>query len=243
MGFLQNMFGETKKSTIILGILLIIVVILAGVAYFFFYSKDVSYDDLDFAADDTPALQVQQDTQPNQLPSSPPSIETISAPSSQNLIDNTNLESATSPIEATSPIVAQNPIADNPLSSNTSANTINQLKYTIKPIDKNISVCDTMLNGKWITPQICNKTLVDSVENLINTNKELIAIEVSGIVDNNPYAGPSSELKQEGLASFRAREAIRIITKRFSNVAVFEGLSIQTPNKRGFQVKAYYLQN
>ena len=91
-------------------------------------------------------------------------------------------------------------------------------------------------------PNSCSDDVISAIKKLITSNNEVIAIEVSVIVDNNPYAGPSAELKQEGLASFRAREAIGVITRNFSSIAVFEGLSIQSPNKRVFAVKAYYLQ-
>ena len=100
-----------------------------------------------------------------------------------------------------------------------------------------------MRNGRWSMPNACKDEVLSAIKTLISTNSEIIAIEVSGVVDSSPYSGPSAELKQEGLASFRAREAIGVITRGFSNIAVFEGLSIQAPNKRGFEVKAYYLQN
>lgn len=123
-----------------------------------------------------------------------------------------------------------------------SQSSISSLKYTIKPNDADIFSCVNMQNGKWNMPKNCNSEIINAVQRLIDNNAELIALEVSGIVDNSPYAGPSAELKQEGLASFRAREGILAIMRGFSNVAAFEGPSMQSPNKRGFQVKAYYLQ-
>ena len=90
-------------------------------------------------------------------------------------------------------------------------------------------------------PKKCEEDILNAVQRLIDANNELIAIEVSGIVDGNPYSGPSAELKQEGLASFRAREGIISIMRGYSNVAAFEGPSQQVRGKRGFQVKAYYL--
>lgn len=125
---------------------------------------------------------------------------------------------------------------------NTKDNVITQLTYSIKPLDTNVASCSSMSNGKWNMIKSCENNMLSSIHQLINTNKEIVALEVSGVVDSNPYAGPSAELKQEGLASFRAREAIKAITSEFSNIAVFEGLSMQIPNKRGFEVKAYYLQ-
>lgn len=247
--------SENKKTTFVLGAVLVVIIVLALVTYIFFYNDDTAYDDLDFALNDASAFQnlgnganapiVEESITPP-----PPAIESANvenvntnviaqntAPaieSSANNID-TISSAQTMPAQTTPAQVLEPSVATKP-------STISQLQYTIKPLNKNITNCHTMRNGKWVMPESCGKDIVESVQNLIDTNKELIALEVIGIVDNNPYAGPSAELKQEGLASFRAREAIRLITRNFSSIAVFEGLSVQAPNKRGFEIKAYYLQ-
>lgn len=251
--------SENKKTTFVLGAVLVVIIVLALVTYIFFYNDDTAYDDLDFALNDASAFQnlgneaniprIEESITPP-----PPAIESANvenantnviaqntAPiieSSANNIDtipSAQTTAQTMPAQATPEQVLGPSVATKP-------STVSQLQYTIKPLNKNITNCHTMRNGKWVMPESCGKDIVESVQNLIDTNKELIALEVIGIVDNNPYAGPSAELKQEGLASFRAREAIRLITRNFSSIAVFEGLSIQAPNKRGFEIKAYYLQ-
>lgn len=247
--------SENKKTTFVLGAVLVVIIVLALVTYIFFYNDDTAYDDLDFALNDASAFQnLGNETNASRVEESitppPPAIESANvenvntnvtaqntAPvieSSANNID-TISSAQTMPTQTTPAQVLEPSVA-------TKSSTVSQLQYTIKPLNKNITNCHAMRNGKWVMPESCGKDIVESVQNLIDTNKELIALEVIGIVDNNPYAGPSAELKQEGLASFRAREAIRLITRNFSSIAVFEGLSIQAPNKRGFEIKAYYLQ-
>lgn len=248
--------SENKKTTFVLGAVLVVIIVLALVTYIFFYNDDTAYDDLDFALNDASAFQnLGNGTNAPRVEESitPPAIESANvenvntnviaqntAPaieSSANNIDTISSASSaqTMPAQTTPAQVLEPSVATKP-------STVSQLQYTIKPLNKNITNCHTMRNGKWVMPESCGKDIVESVQNLIDANKELIALEVIGIVDNNPYAGPSAELKQEGLASFRAREAIRLITRNFSSIAVFEGLSVQAPNKRGFEIKAYYLQ-
>lgn len=213
-----------KKATLALGAVILTVVVLAVVTYIFFYNSEPVYDN---SAVDEIALPVQAPV----AESSTPSVEIMP--------DSAIVDSA--PI---TPIIADSTPAVEflPDSAVKKPSTITSLKYTIKPNDMDIFSCTNFKNGKWAMPKNCAVDIVSAVERLISNNAELIAIEVSGIVDNNPYSGPSAELKQEGLASFRAREGIIAIMRNFSNVAAFEGPSMQMPNKRGFQVKAYYLQ-
>lgn len=114
------------------------------------------------------------------------------------------------------------------------------LNYMIKPQETLVSECGIMPVGKWNLNKKCQQTLIEGLKHALE-DKKVVAIEVSGIVDTRPYGGSSPELKQEGLASFRAKEAILFVRKNMPNVAVFEGLSQQVPNKRGFVVKAYYV--
>lgn len=114
------------------------------------------------------------------------------------------------------------------------------LTLNIKPQETLVSECGIMPVGKWNLNKKCQQTLIEGLKHALE-DKKVVAIEVSGIVDTRPYGGSSPELKQEGLASFRAKEAILFVRKNMPNVAVFEGLSQQVPNKRGFVVKAYYV--
>lgn len=64
--------------------------------------------------------------------------------------------------------------------------------------------------------------------------------EIRGVVDTNPYAGLSPELKQEGLAGYRAKEGARLIEKDLPKESIlFQGFSTQKTQKRGFEVYGY----
>lgn len=215
-----NENNDNKKAVMVLGLIIVMVVILALVTYLFFYNDSQAYNNDDIDAISIPQVQTTQEPQITES-------QTIEVAESQGT-QGANVEQI---------------LPDSAMEVETaSAPSISSLKYTIKPNDMDIFSCVNMRNGKWAMPNQCSSEIVNAVQRLIDNNAELIALEVSGIVDNNPYAGPSAELKQEGLASFRAREAIITIMRNFSNVAAFEGPSMQMPNKRGFQVKAYYLQ-
>ncbi|MCI6217744.1 MAG: hypothetical protein MR629_04275 [Helicobacter sp.] len=114
------------------------------------------------------------------------------------------------------------------------------LGYIIKPKEELVSECSNLLLGKWEVSQICEQNLRRELRKVLD-DKRVVAVEIAGVVDTRPYRGAHAELKQEGLASFRAKEAILLATKIAPNIAVFEGLSQQLPNKRGFLVKAYYV--
>lgn len=214
-----------KKATLALGAVILTVVVLAVVTYMFFYSNEPSYDNSEV---DEIALPTQ--IEPTQIE---PTINAESSTPSVEIMPDSAMTETTpiAPInaESSAPAVAK-------------PSSITSLKYTIKPNDMDIFSCTNFKNGRWDMPKNCAGEIVSAVQRLIDNNAELIALEVSGIVDNNPYSGPSAELKQEGLASFRAREGIIAILRNFTNVAAFEGPSMQMNGKRGFQVKAYYLQ-
>lgn len=121
-------------------------------------------------------------------------------------------------------------------------NTMTKLRYSIKPKRQIITECFSMEIGKWEIPQSCLLSIATKVDSELQNDKRVVAFEVQGIVDTNPYRGLSPELKQEGLASFRAWEAIRSITSKIPNAVVFEGPSLQLENKRGYSIKAYFVE-
>lgn len=121
-------------------------------------------------------------------------------------------------------------------------NTMTKLRYSIKPKRQIITECFSMEIGKWEIPQSCLLSIATKVDSELQNDKHVVAFEVQGIVDTNPYRGLSPELKQEGLASFRAWEAIRSITSKIPNAVVFEGPSLQLENKRGYSIKAYFVE-
>ena len=241
---------DNKKATLVLGLIALMVIILGIVTYLFFYNQQsVAYENeapMDFTqpniapapavdSGDVSAMDsISADSQPvaEATPSAPvvdSTPEPIAQPAPQPVAQPTP---APAPQAKPAPVATTAPKAKS---------TIASLKYTIKPNNADIYECVNMRNGRWIMPKKCEEDILNAVQRLIDANNELIAIEVSGIVDGNPYSGPSAELKQEGLASFRAREGIISIMRGYSNVAAFEGPSQQVRGKRGFQVKAYYL--
>lgn len=247
---------DNKKATLVLGLIAIMVIILGIVTYLFFYNQQgVAYENeapMDFAQ---PAIAPAVDSGDS---SAMDSLSTDSQPIAEATPSAPVVDSTPEPVAQPAPTPAPEPIAQPapaPVAQPTPApqakpiattapkakSTIASLKYTIKPNNADIYECVNMRNGRWIMPKKCEEDILNAVQRLIDANNELIAIEVSGIVDGNPYSGPSAELKQEGLASFRAREGIISIMRGYSNVAAFEGPSQQVRGKRGFQVKAYYL--
>lgn len=118
-----------------------------------------------------------------------------------------------------------------------------KLRYSIKPKDKIVAHCVNMKIGRYTMPKNCSESLQNGIKEIIKQDNTIVAFEISGIVDTRPYAGLSPELKQEGLASFRAKEAIMIATHQMPSVAAFEGLSQQRANQRGFVVRAFYVEN
>ena len=93
-----------------------------------------------------------------------------------------------------------------------------KLRYSIKPKDKIVARCVNMKIGRWGMPKNCTEELTSGIVAMARADNKIVAFEISGVVDNLPYAGLSPELKQEGLASFRAREAIYIVSKRIGQI-------------------------
>lgn len=120
--------------------------------------------------------------------------------------------------------------------------TTTQLRYSIKPKKQIIAECFSMQIGKWEIPQGCLLSLATKISKELENDKKVVAFEVQGIVDSNPYKGLSPELKQEGLASFRAWNAIQEINKKLPNATAFEGPSLQSKDKRGYRIKAYFVE-
>lgn len=271
MEFFNKLGKSNKNALLVLGLIVFMILCLGLVTYLFFYNNNeqASYGDATQATGNTTQA-IETTTQSSSAPQAPQEVAQSNTTSSQEqpqapqetaqsntASSNTtsqeqpkniaatestdkNASSASANVKSDSSSNAKN--ATN-AKSNTKSNTITALKYAIVPNNIDIFECNTMMNGKWDMPKKCKDSALKAIQKLIDDNNELIALEVNGIVDSNPYAGPSAELKQEGLASFRAREAIGSIIRAYSNVAVFEGISMQQNNKRGFQIKAYYLKN
>lgn len=233
---------DNKKATLVLGLITLMVIILGFVTYLFFYNQQgVAYENEAPMEFEQPMAMT-----PSTVDSSDPSATDSIIADSQPIAEATpsapvvnSTPTPAEPIAQPAPTPAPMPVAT---TTPKTKSTIASLKYTIKPNNADIYECINMRTGRWIMPKQCENDILKAVQRLIDANNELIAIEISGIVDGNPYAGPSAELKQEGLASFRAREGIIAVMREYSNVAAFEGPSKQVRGKRGFQVKAYYLQ-
>lgn len=117
-----------------------------------------------------------------------------------------------------------------------------RLSYVIKPKSEFVVECYNANLGQWKIPSSCAQQLKVNLASLLKSDKQILVLEVTGIVDEKQYSGRSPELKQEGLASFRAKAVMMQLHKDFPNVLIFKGLSTQEKNKRGFFVRAYYAQ-
>ncbi|WP_279128337.1 hypothetical protein [Helicobacter winghamensis] len=124
---------------------------------------------------------------------------------------------------------------------NSRQNTMQKLRYTIKPKQQIIAECFAMEIGSWDIPKNCLLSLATKVDKELQNDNRVVAFEVQGVVDINPYRGLSPELKQEGLASFRAWNAIYAINAKIPNATIFEGPSLQLQDKRGYTIKAYFV--
>lgn len=122
------------------------------------------------------------------------------------------------------------------------SNITQRLKYAIKPKAQFVSECYEARIGDWKLPQKCFNELNRNLTQLLQSDKRILVLEVIGVVDEKKYAGRSPELKQEGLASFRAKNVIERLRRDFPQIVTFEGLSLQQPQKRGFAVRAYYVK-
>ncbi|MDY3113548.1 MAG: hypothetical protein SOW25_04385, partial [Helicobacter sp.] len=123
-----------------------------------------------------------------------------------------------------------------------SANIATKLRYSIKPKKQIVAECYSMQIGSWDIPKSCLLAIATKVNAELENDKKVVAFEIQGVVDTNPYRGLSPELKQEGLASFRAWSAIREINAKLPNAIAFEGPSLQLENKRGYKIKAYFVE-
>lgn len=131
---------------------------------------------------------------------------------------------------------------ENALLRKQATSVVQKLQYVIKPKQEIVAECYDSKIGKYDLPKTCMQNLIKNLSKLVQSDKRIVALEVSGVVDELPYAGLSPHLKQEGLASFRAKGVIEYLRKNLSNVTVFEGLSVQKDGKRGFFIRAYYVE-
>lgn len=120
--------------------------------------------------------------------------------------------------------------------------TINRLRYTIKPKPQIIAECFSMEVGRWEIPTSCLLSIATNVSEELQNDGRVVAFEVQGIVDASPYRGLSPELKQKGLAGFRAWSAIAHLYEKVPNATIFEGPSLQFPDRRGYSIKAYFVE-
>lgn len=115
---------------------------------------------------------------------------------------------------------------------------IQQIKTIKKPERRLIYECIGYSVGGWEIPELCSKGLKEKItkESLQNS----IAIELAPIVDSTPYLGPSSELKQEGLATYRAKSVKNELQNSAAEqLPMLQGATIQEANTRGFKLYCY----
>lgn len=69
-----------------------------------------------------------------------------------------------------------------------------KLRYSIKPKDKIVAHCVNMKIGRWGMPKNCVDELTSGIVAMARADNKIVAFEISGVVDNLPYAGLSPEL-------------------------------------------------
>lgn len=116
-----------------------------------------------------------------------------------------------------------------------------RLSLVIKPKPKYISVCESFEVGSWEIPSSCLEESIKSVKNILENDRNIVAWEIVPIVDEKPYRGLSPELKQKGLASFRAEAIIGALSLEFDNLNLFIGVKSQESDKRGYKIRAYFV--
>ncbi|MGP1579749.1 MAG: hypothetical protein ACTTH5_01805 [Wolinella sp.] len=214
-GIMDMIGGEKRGSNVLLYALLFILLLLAalgGVYYCLFYMQESNHSSM------------------GSLKSAQTSITVTDSVSSQEIKRLKNeLEQRQQQIDR---------LIETRMATDMSA----KLSYTIHPKEKIITECHTMDVGKWAIPENCAISVAANVHKELEEDKRVVVFEVQGIVDSTPYKGLSPELKQEGLASFRAREAIRAIALKLPDAVAFEGPSSQEKSRRGYRIKAYYVE-
>lgn len=112
-----------------------------------------------------------------------------------------------------------------------------------KPVSKFVAECYGMEIGDWNVDSQCIRQAQKTIGKMAEKYPGIIAWEVLPVVDSRPYKGLSPELKQEGLASFRAQAGIKLINKTLKKeVVAFKGMTIREDVKRGFIIKVHYLK-
>lgn len=128
------------------------------------------------------------------------------------------------------------------LKSQSRPEMVQRLGDVVKPKSEVLIACHNAKLGEWKAPANCLKDLKANLSKMIQSDKKIVVLEVAGIVDEKQYTGRHPELKQEGLASFRAKEVMMQLRQDFGSVLTFQGMSAQERMKRGFFVRAYYVQ-
>lgn len=112
-----------------------------------------------------------------------------------------------------------------------------------KPVSKFVAECYGMEVGAWKVDSQCIRSAQKTIMRMAKKYAGIIAWEVLPVVDSRPYKGLSPELKQEGLASFRAQAGIKLIQDTLEKeVVAFKGMTIKEEVKRGFVIKVHYLK-
>lgn len=113
---------------------------------------------------------------------------------------------------------------------------------TPKPVK--LAECADMGTGSWQMTESCEKAIQIAIAKVENMTEHVLAWEVIPRVDFNTYGGMSPELKQEGLAAYRAYEAMfKLDLILGTDVVKFKGVTLQEEGKRGFVLKVYIMES
>lgn len=113
-----------------------------------------------------------------------------------------------------------------------------------KPKAITVGECTTLPVGTWKLTPDCEMELKKAIAKVQNMMEHVIAWEIIPRVDFQAYGGMSPELKQEGLASYRANEVIlKLDIILPEKVVKFKGFTLEDENKRGWKIKVYILES
>lgn len=216
----NNLTGKKKSGgvlTFFLGFLSVLILFgaLGGVAYYYFVIKN---DQNPFSLEETKRLTTSSTTEHKELNELMEQIKDQKGQIQALKEENTLLK-------------AQN-----------QESITERLGDVIKPKSELVVECYGANLGQWKIPANCARQLKANLSALLKSDKRILVLEVIGIVDEKQYGGRSPELKQEGLASFRAKAVMMQLRQDFPDLLTFKGLSAQEKMKRGFFVRAYYAQ-
>ena len=100
-------------------------------------------------------------------------------------------------------------------------------------LEKSQFSCLEFQTGNWNLPLACKKKLIHFIKKSSEAKSEIYFI--TGVIDSDPYKGLSIELKQTGLAMYRAKEIVKFLYEyKDSSIKIYYKEEKMMQNGRGF---------